>query len=79
MPGKHDPREIKDILYLDDIEQARDHPEYLLPDEAGGSVHRPSRQDPRFNDESVLPGQIDVPAGSIIGGKRRGGNRRPPA
>jgi hypothetical protein len=63
MPRQHDPREIKDILNLDDIEQSRDHPEHLRPDEEGGVIHRPPRQDPRGADQSVLPGHDDVPAG----------------
>jgi hypothetical protein len=79
MPRRHDPREIPDILSLDEIEKARDHPERHEPGIEGGRIVRPPRNDPRHSDQSVLPGQVDIPAGSTTGGKRRGGNRRPPA
>lgn len=49
------------------IDVARPHPEVDLP---GGKARNPSRSrrpprtDPRYGDQSVLPGRKDMPAGS---------------
>ena len=45
----------------DNLDAEREHPER---EEHGGKVRRPPRNDPRHTDQSIPPGQDDMPAGA---------------
>lgn len=45
-------------------------------DEIAGQVNRPPRNDPRHTDDSIPPGERDVPAGGSTGGYMGGSAKK---
>jgi hypothetical protein len=59
-----------------DAERARELLERKKRDRAQDDVQRPPRDDPRYTDQSVPPGNEDVPAGGTTGGQMGGSSKR---
>lgn len=62
------------------IEAKRRQREEEVQGHGRGPIERPPRDDPRFNDQSVAPGQPDTPAGGSSGSEENlgGGYKKKP-
>ncbi len=66
---------IEDIL-RENPELAREALERERRDRAQGDIRRPPRDDPRYGDQSVPPGQLDTPFGGTSGRGIGGSSKR---
>lgn len=77
MPEKDQgPPETAADLLRSDPEDARKLLERKKRDRSQGDVQRPPRDDPRYADKSVPPGQDDIPSGGTTGGEMGGGSSK---
>ncbi len=70
------PPETAEELLRDDPEATRELLQRKKRDRSQGDVQRPSRDDPRYADQSVPPGQTDIPAGGTTGDGMGGSSKR---
>ncbi len=67
--GKEKQEEREELLEkVQKAREGRQRHQGSQVDNEEGQVARPPRDDPRFGDTSVPPGQTDVPAGGSTGG-----------
>lgn len=68
--------ETAEELFRDDPEAAWELLQGKKRDRSQGDLQRPPRNDPRYTDQSVPPGQTDIPAGGTTGGGMGGGTSK---